>query len=69
MSDYDDDYEYDEDDNVSLDDIDDESDYENDMNTDWSDNMDDMDSGEWDSQYGSYDDEIGDDDIDPWDLN
>ncbi|QEN04714.1 hypothetical protein EW093_08335 [Thiospirochaeta perfilievii] len=69
MSDYDD-YEYDEDGNVSLDDVrEDEDYYDDDSNVDWSDNLDDMDSGEWDNQYGGSEDEIGDDDIDPWDLN
>lgn len=71
MSDYDDDdYEYDEDGNVSLDDvIDDEYNHSGNENVDWSDNIDDMDSGEWDRQYGGEDDEARDDGIDPWDLN
>lgn len=68
MSDYDD-YEYDEDGNVSLDDvIDDELVEDSSKNLDWSDNLDDMDSGEWDNQYGGSEEEISDD-IDPWDLN
>lgn len=68
MSDYDD-YEYDEDDNVSLDDVIEDEMYDKNNNLDWSDNLDDMDSGEWDNQYGGYDDDIDEDDIDPWDLN
>ena len=35
---------------------------------DWSNDYDDMDSGEWDSQYGGDDDDI-DDEVDPWGLN
>jgi hypothetical protein len=62
--------EYDDDDNISLDDvIEDEGYGENSDNMDWSDNLDDMDSGEWDSQYGGLDDEIREEEIDPWDLN
>lgn len=69
MSDYDD-YEYDEDGNVSLDDvIDDELDQDDEENSDWSDNLDDMDSGEWDRQYSGADDEDREREIDPWDLN
>ncbi len=69
MSDYDN-YEYDEDGNVSLDDvIDDELDQKGADNSDWSDNLDDMDSGEWDRQYGAEDDEARETEIDPWDLN
>lgn len=68
MSDYDD-YEYDEDGNVSLDDVIEDEGYEDgDKNVDWSDNLDDMDSGEWDNQYGGSDDELNEDEIDPWDL-
>lgn len=69
MSDYDD-YEYDEDGNVSLDDVIEDEVFEDDSkNLDWSDNLDDMDSGEWGNQYGSSTDDIDEDDIDPWDLN
>ena len=69
MSDYDD-YEYDEDGNVSLDDVIEDELRENGNNdVDWSDNLDDMDSGEWDSQYGGLDDEAREEEIDPWDLN
>lgn len=65
-----DDYEYDEDGNISLDDVieDEYEDQASDNDVDWSDNLDDMDSGEWDSQYGQ-DDDLGEDDIDPWGLN
>ncbi|MGL1892768.1 MAG: hypothetical protein OCD02_14145 [Spirochaetaceae bacterium] len=69
MSDYDD-YEYDDDGNVSLDDvIDDEYSKNGKNNDDWSDNLDDMDSGEWDKQYGIDNDDDIDEDVDPWDLN
>jgi hypothetical protein len=69
MSDYDD-YEYDEDGNVSLDDVrDDELDRVGEENVDWSDNLDDMDAGEWDRQYGGSDDEAREEEVDPWDLN
>lgn len=66
MSDFDDfDDEY-----LSLDDvIEDEQGSDADHISDWDDNMDDMDSGEWGNQYGYDDDDLGEDELDPWDLN
>ncbi len=67
MSDYDD---YDEDEIVSLDDVaEDELKEDSSKGNDWDDNSDDMDSGEWGNQYGYTDDDLGEDDIDPWALN
>ncbi len=66
MSDFED---YEDDEHVSLDDVV-ENELDEDSNgDDWGDNLDDMDSGEWGNQYGYSDDELGEDEIDPWDLN
>ncbi len=67
MSDFDD---YEDDEDVSLDDMAEkeiDGDYKSDSN--WDDNQDDMDSGEWGDMYGSSDEELGEDEVDPWDLN
>ncbi|MBN1682503.1 hypothetical protein JW865_03000 [Candidatus Bathyarchaeota archaeon] len=49
--------------------IEDEMYDENEDDVDWSDDYDDMDSGEWDSQYGIDDEELDVEDDDPWGLN
>ncbi len=65
-----DNYEYDEDGNVSLDDVrDDEYSEKGEDHSDWSDNLDDMDSGEWGDQYGADNDDIEKEEVDPWALN
>lgn len=66
MSDFED---YDEDDYLSLDDVVEDEQYDDISNNDWSDSLDDMDSGEWGDQYGYSDEELGEDEVDPWDLN
>ena len=66
MSDFDD---YEDDYELSLDDVIEDESYSGNTNLDWSDNLDDMDSGEWDSQYGASEDDLVDEDIDPWALN
>lgn len=67
MSDFED---YDEDEFVSLDDVaESELDEDSGSYNDWDDNIDDMDSEEWGDQYGYTDDDLGEDELDPWDLN
>ena len=66
MSDFDD---YEDDYELSLDDVIEDESFSGHSNLDWSDNLDDMDSGEWDDQYGSSADDLVDEEIDPWALN